>query len=289
MPSILHEALLLLFRNRVTLAPEVLRDTLRFELPRHSEVRLESAELTQIVPTEYRADLVVLLLEGKPVLAIVVEAQLSVDDGKRWSWPVYLAALRARLRCSAVLLVVTVDEATAGWAAKPIALGPPGFVLTPFVLGPARVPVVRDEAAAMAAPELAVLSAIAHGRDSVDTAVPIATAAITAVLRLDEERADLYADLVLSRLGPAAKVALEAWMESGKYEYQSDFARKYFGQGKAEGKAEAVLAVLAARQVAVPDALRDRVVAETDLALLDRWLARAATCASAEEVLRDEH
>jgi hypothetical protein len=75
----LHEALLLLFRNRPTLALELLRDALHVEwLPAYTEVRIDSAELTDIQPAEYRADLVVLLLNGVPVLGIVVEVQLSL-------------------------------------------------------------------------------------------------------------------------------------------------------------------------------------------------------------------
>ena len=45
MPSQLHEALLLLFRNRPALAPELLRDALRVTLPHYTEVRLDSADL----------------------------------------------------------------------------------------------------------------------------------------------------------------------------------------------------------------------------------------------------
>ena len=99
MPSQLHEMLLLLFRNRPALAPELLKEALGIELPAYSEVRLESAELTEAVPAEYRADLVVLLVDGKPVLGIVVEVQLKPDARKRFSWPVYVAGLRARLEC----------------------------------------------------------------------------------------------------------------------------------------------------------------------------------------------
>jgi hypothetical protein len=44
MPSLLHEALLELFRNRPTLAPELLRDVLRVALPAHTEVRIGSAD-----------------------------------------------------------------------------------------------------------------------------------------------------------------------------------------------------------------------------------------------------
>jgi hypothetical protein len=95
MVSQLHEALLLLFRNRPTLAAELLRDALHVELPEYTEARVDSADLTDIQPAEYRADLVVLLLNGVPVLGIVVEVQLQSDDRKQFVWPVYVANLRA--------------------------------------------------------------------------------------------------------------------------------------------------------------------------------------------------
>jgi hypothetical protein len=113
MPSQLHEALLLLFRNRPDLAPELLRGALHVELPTYSEARIESAELTDVQPAEYRADLVVLLYEGKPVLGIVIEVQLQPDADKGYSWPVYIAGLRARIRCPVCLLVIAPDEAVA--------------------------------------------------------------------------------------------------------------------------------------------------------------------------------
>jgi hypothetical protein len=70
MPSHAHEALLLLFRNRPTLAPEVLRDACQIALPTYSDVRLDSADLTDIQPAEYRADLVFVLLDERPVYGI---------------------------------------------------------------------------------------------------------------------------------------------------------------------------------------------------------------------------
>jgi hypothetical protein len=70
-------------------------------------------------------------------------------------------------------------------------------------------------------------------------------------------------------------------MITQKYEYQSDFARRYFGQGKAEGKAEgeakAVLAVLATRGIEVPDDARARITSCTDLDQLETWVRRAVT------------
>lgn len=237
MPSQLHEALLLLFRNRPSLAPELLRDALHFELPAYTDVRIDAAELTDIQPAEYRADLVVLLLNGEPVLGIIVEAQLSTDERKRYVWPVYTVNLRARLKCPVCLLVVTADDATARWAAKAVDLGG-GNRFVPLVLRPSGVPEVTDEDEARADPELAVLSAMAHGKDrDTDRAVKIAVAAQVAALGLDPDRSRLYFDLVLTSLSEAGRRELQT-MDPAKYEYQSDFAKRYVAQGRTEGRSE---------------------------------------------------
>ncbi|MGQ0776395.1 MAG: hypothetical protein ACT4NY_18545 [Pseudonocardiales bacterium] len=76
---------------------------------------LTAAECTDLVPTECRADAVVVLSdESGPVLAVVVEVQLGRDQDKRWSWPVYLTTLRARLRRPAELLVICPDGVVRG-------------------------------------------------------------------------------------------------------------------------------------------------------------------------------
>ncbi len=49
-------------------------------------------------------------------------------------------------------------------------------------------------------------------------------------------------------------------------------------------KAEAILAVMKARGLAVSEGVRTRVLACRDLGILDRWLVRAATAASDTEV-----
>jgi len=55
--------------------------------------------------------------------------------------------------------------------------------------------------------------------------------------------------------------------------------------GLAKGKAGAILAFLAARGITVDSETRGRIEACTDLTMLDRWIARAATASSAEEVV----
>ena len=100
-----------------------MREALHVDLPNFTEVQIYSADLTDVQPTEYRADLVLRLVDGTEVLGIIVEVQLSPDRRKRFVWPVYVATLRARLECPVCLLVVTVEEAIARWAAQVIEMG----------------------------------------------------------------------------------------------------------------------------------------------------------------------
>jgi hypothetical protein len=56
-------------------------------------------------------------------------------------------------------------------------------------------------------------------------------------------------------------------------------------EGRAEGHAESVLTVLQARGIAVPDAARERILAQKDPSVLDRWLRKAAAAAELGEVI----
>jgi hypothetical protein len=58
-------------------------------------------------------------------------------------------------------------------------------------------------------------------------------------------------------------------------------------EGRAEARASAVLTVLRVRGIAVPDAARERILAEKDAARLLRWHERAILAASVEDVLRE--
>jgi hypothetical protein len=116
-----HEVLVDLFKNRPSLGPELLSEALGVELPSYTEARLVSIDLTQVQPAEYRADVVVLLLDGDvPIGVLVVEVQLAVDLGKRFTWPAYSMGARARYRCPVGLLVVAPDPAVAAWCAEPV-------------------------------------------------------------------------------------------------------------------------------------------------------------------------
>lgn len=296
MPSPLHEALIELFRHRPSLAGELLQEPLGLTLPDWHKARLDSGELPDLRPTEFRADAVVTLSNGDgPVATVVIEVQLRWDARKRRSWPAYVANLHARLGCPSMLLVISPGWATAAACGAPIALGHPGFVLRPLVVGPEQVPVVTSPGEAGRSPELAVLSAVAHGgRPDADK---IFEAMLAGLENIDHDHADLYADVVLAALPAAVRDHLERLMKTDTYQYQSDFARRYFGRGKAEGRAEgkaegkaegeahALLSVCAARGIDVPEDAQARITGCTDLDLLEIWIGRAATATSIDEVL----
>ena len=231
MPSMAHEILVDLFKNRPSLAAELLVEVLGLSLPPYTEARLASADLTEIQPAEYRADLVVVLLDREsPVRVVIVEVQLAVDPRKRLSWPAYVTVSRAIHGCPAGLLVVAPEPAVAGWCAEPIETGVPGFVLRPPVLRRTAIPLVTEREEAARRPELGVLSAMSHG--DTEQGVTIGAAVLPAIRDLDDDRSRLYYDLVYNSLNEAARRSLEAMMKG--YEYQSDFARKYVAQGRTE-------------------------------------------------------
>src|SRR5262249_17229676 len=66
MPSMAHEILVDLFKNRPSLAAEILVEVLGLSLPPYTEARLASTDLTEIQPAEYRADTLVVLPDPHP-------------------------------------------------------------------------------------------------------------------------------------------------------------------------------------------------------------------------------
>ena len=59
-------------------------------------------------------------------------------------------------------------------------------------------------------------------------------------------------------------------------------------EGRAEGQAEGVLRVLEVRGIEIPDSVRERVTACTDLDVLGTWLDRSLSATRAEELFAEE-
>ncbi|GAA4888086.1 hypothetical protein [Streptomonospora salina] len=286
MPSTQHEMPLEFLRNRPELAARLL-ETFGFDVPDHDRAELSATECPDIQPKDYRADAVVTFSRAGAVrMAAVVEVQRRDDERKRYSWPVYVATVRARLECPTALLVICGDDATASWAAEPIPLGNPDSCLVPLVLGPEQVPVVTSPEEAREMPEIALLSAVAHGGENIKTLL----ACFEALEVLPQETFGLYYDFVVTALPPAALSTWEELMADAAEKYRSEFARRYVSEGEARGEArgeaKAILTVLAERGIDVSDEQRNHILTCTCENTLTTWLTRALTATSTSQLFR---
>ena len=139
---------------------------------------------------------------------------------------------------------------------------------------------------AQAHPELSVLTALARlgARDPAQVAEHEAEVrrVFEATLRVaDARRRHIY----LSLLHGTARGALRATLEKLQEAYGMGALEMIFEEGKAEGKAEALLNLLRLRGLVVDGATEARIRETRDTALLDRWLARVLTAITVEEVL----
>jgi hypothetical protein len=296
-PSFDHEILVELFRNDGRLAPELLRTCAGYQID-HARVELGSVDLSQVASTEYRADAVAILRDGDnhPVAGVIVEIQRQIDRDKQWSWPIYVATLRARLRCPAVLLVLVPTSDVAAWARREIDLGHPGFRLMPIVVDFHDIPRIVDRETASYLPELAVLSALAHPEPE------ITQVAFDVLDLLPEERRRLYFDVIWRALPMNLRQLMEVHVQryeyqsdfARNYEFQSNFARKYYGQGREEGREEgrkesrerlqaAAVALARAKLETVSDDDLAKIGAITDLGVLGELVTSLAAASSADE------
>jgi len=184
-------------------------------IPQHEELRVEAPESLSTL-SSVQADVLLgsLRRHGNPMQGIVVDVQLERDTARRYLWPLMASALRAQLRCPVVLCVVTPHRTMARWAAIPIRLGA-GNVWHPTVLGPAAIPAITDPVRAARLPELAILSALTHGRGlDQERAARVAAAALAACEQLELAQCQHYAGLVRSSLAePAAKLLHEMGLD----------------------------------------------------------------------------
>jgi hypothetical protein len=276
MPSQTHAVLVDLFRSAPSLALDLLSAAgiaVSATAPRVHESTFP------VESSDYHVDLAVVCEDeaSSPTLVILVEVQLDVDADKPFSWPLYLAAARARFRCDACVLVVAMSERVAAWAGTPVPLGPGGQVFRALVLGPSAVP----HAKAPSTPELAVLSALAHGATEPDT-LCLAVASIEAMTKPDRRAA--YFDLLRYHLGTALERALEANMATSERKYLSDFANNYYDKGRVEASRTMLVTVLTARGIPLGGDDRARIDTCADLAALEAWVARAVGATTVAEV-----
>jgi hypothetical protein len=173
------------------------------------------------------------------------------------------------------------------------------------VLGPDDIPAITNAEEAKRSIPLAFVSGIVHGRDR--TAVRIGLALAHALADSDDDGHGIYWDAFLGSLAQSVRKELEMELRvlvSENWKPRSDWGKDLFAKGEAKGKAigreegiaegkvkgrmegvaTAVLTVLEARGLSIAPGVRKRVTVCNDLPLLERWLRRATTGGTIEEV-----
>lgn len=290
MPSISHDGPIDVIRKNKDMTIDLVERVTPIKLPGRETIRVDlgSTDASNVVPDEFKADMVTVIRDkesGKPLLIVVIEPQGREDEEKRLSWPAYLANLRAAHKCrSAVLLVICWDEKEAEKCRKAIPMGHPGFVLVPIVIGPGSGPMLDG-----AGPWLTILAAAmrAHSLDT-DTRRRTVLDAIRDTKSNTSDTRTLLA-IILAIASPDELAALEALMETK--DYKNDFLDRIEARGKEQGLAlgegKALLLVLKSRGIEPTSAQHDLVIDCTDADQIEKWLQRASTAASADDVFKD--
>lgn len=64
MPTLEHDGVVELFRDNPALALRLLKDIFHIPVPAHATIRVADASLGQMIPIEFRADLVLEVLDA---------------------------------------------------------------------------------------------------------------------------------------------------------------------------------------------------------------------------------
>ncbi|MFB9200985.1 hypothetical protein ACFFV7_07265 [Nonomuraea spiralis] len=291
-----------MFVDRPQLAVEILRDLMGVDLPDTPLVRQEDRTFNTRPSDDIEPDITIVLGPPQsPAHAIIVEVQHDKSKEPR-QLARYAASLWLMLKCDVTVLVVCPDRATAAHYSRPIDSGLTGYRLQACVLGPGDVPAITDPYEAAAHLELAVMSVMIHGRDR-----KVVEAFTAALAETRDEHAPKYSEYAYSMSVPEIRRILEEIMTSTAWPVYSPFARQHYGRGRAEGIqegraegiqegraegiretwSESVLYLLVSRGIDVPEDVRARISACTDVDLVKRWALRAASVQAAQDVFDD--
>ncbi|MBL9105583.1 MAG: hypothetical protein JNL82_31895 [Myxococcales bacterium] len=295
MPKLPHEALVQLVRAAPAMVVDLLRSVID-GLPQASAQvlpQVTAAELVNLDLPEFRADAVLVLGDPKqPAATFIVEVQGEPAARKRKVWPFYVTGFEVRFGCPATLVIFALDDDVADWCGEPIVFSGGRGRLQPVAIRTRDIPVITDPLVAAAAPELAVLSVAAHGREP--GAEHIARAALEACHRLDSQARLHYADFIVAFLGKVARAALGQLMQLDDRNpfFSEEFRQSWAGgwaegeaKGEAKGEARSLLRLFRLRGWTVTPEVEARVSGCRDEALFEKWTARVLTAASLDEVL----
>jgi hypothetical protein len=282
-----HEILIELFRREPLLVPHLLRTAAGVEVPPFTKMEPVDTALRDLLPTELRADLLLLFSDGAPVFAVILEVQLRVAAEKARRWPTYVAAAHDRYGCPTALVVVTNDDAVAAWARGPFSMGP-GSMVAPVVLDGSKVPRLSELPEAERTAAMALLSVGVHVRSVAD--LPLVRMAMDADMPGVDAFGGLreYLKLVVAVLHKSLRPALEEQMGIDVSDIVP-WTDKYEARGEARGRVEAMRAVFrrmaAERGFALSAAHEARLMTCGDPERLSGWTVRLLKAASVDEAI----
>jgi hypothetical protein len=302
MPGTAHEVLIVALREQPSLLGALVAKLTGISLPRG--LKPVDSAVRFVKTAEVRPDLLFSLKHRKRW--VIVELQGRPDPVKRRRWLLVASVLLDQTGALGDVVVITARRDVARWA-KRVAhhRGQLGtrLSLTPLVLhlGPEEVEGLLDEER----PELALFAAWAmqsrHGpkaRSVVERALDL-TSRLPAPLRGAQMRAivSVLSERMLALLReasmnpdkipetPAARKTRLFLEAQGRKRGRIEGERKGEAKGELKGKRDALLALLKARGFSVSAQQQAMVRECADIAELDRWIVKAATASSMDEVL----
>lgn len=221
--------------------------------------------------------------------AFIVEVQLSEDSRKQFTWPLYVAVTRNRLRCPTTLVVFTDSDEVARWAARVIEANG-DISIRAVVIGPRQIPRTLSIERAREVPALAVLAIVAHGRGPEARQLgSIAWAAVRPLVDRGDELGMLYLDVMLAYLDPRVlEQILEDDMMILGYEPISPYFKRrdaeVFAKGRARGMARMLERLMERQGLDPTDEQRRSIVSCNDPDTLQHWFDRALGATNATEI-----
>jgi hypothetical protein len=281
MPKLKHQAIVQILRDDPQIIATLLGH-IGFITPSGSYPVIVDSDLSHRsshLLKELRGDNVFLFPGMDETVAVVVEVQTTrPGDGRQRAWPCYVTSARAVHGCKAYMLVIATSQAASAGSAELIEIGQPQFRFQPFVVGgQASLP---PPGGLVYGPEWTMLN-ILTGRLKLSTH-EARVFALRGIAPASPDLREEYASIILKCSSKRIRQALEELMATT---FKSPFIEAFREEARVEEAVNALFTVLTARGIAVLGQNRALITACADPDQLKKWISRAATATTIDEVL----
>src|SRR6266568_6375420 len=260
-------------------------------VPRVKQTTVLSPDATESRPLERRIDAVFRVDTEEEPFLVALEVQRDDVESKWSTWLYYCSYLQEKLTLPVILMIICDDPKVAVWASRARAFGPTAhktMQLAPVVCGPRSVPRFLDPDEVANDLPLAAISVIAHSAEP-DADLHMTVFATALEAQPDGENKFTLADLVSAGLSgsPAARLWSTIMLMTTSYPHSplaqalaDQVTEQVTRETKIKDAAEKLIRVLELQSKPITDEDRRRIVACTDVDLLNRWFDRSFTVAT---------